>query len=170
MSKPMNRTSELTDVIHRIIRHRPRLRAIVPQDLAQLKAKLAAMHLDGHASGVDDFDVMLKIGVILAHQPEGVTMGEVSKAMDVPLSTATRIVDWLVNSGYAARLADKDDRRVVRVAFTSTGESLFGTLNDFIRKRADWLLRHFTPEEQTQFLKLISKLADALEEEAVLDA
>jgi len=41
-------------------------------------------------------------------------MGELSKALDVPLSTATRIADC-GQERYAERSPDPKDRRVVRV-------------------------------------------------------
>ena len=45
-------------------------------------------------------------------------MGELSNALSLPFSTATRMVDYLVARGYIQRLSDTTDRRVVRVALT----------------------------------------------------
>ena len=37
------------------------------------------------------------------------TMGELSQALAMPLPTATRMVDWCVENGYAERLSDASD-------------------------------------------------------------
>jgi len=92
-------------------------------------------------------------------------MGELSQALDVPLSSATRIVDHLVKHEYAQRLADPDDRRIVRVSLTDTGQRLFRGLDEFIQSRLEQILRHFTPEEQETLLGLLRKLLSALSEE-----
>jgi DNA-binding MarR family transcriptional regulator len=91
------------------------------------------------------------------------TMGELSKSLGVPLSTATRIMDWLVNDGLATRLHDPEDRRVVRVALTNTGLSMYRTINDFAGKRASEILSCLTQKEHETLSKLIHKIINALE-------
>jgi len=50
----------------------------------------------------------------------------------VPFSTATRMVDWFVDNGYAQRLPDPEDRRVVRVALTDSGRELYQTIERYM--------------------------------------
>ncbi len=52
-------------------------------------------------------------------------MGKLSEAAGVPPSTATRMVDWLVEGGYAERFANLEDRRIARVGLTETGRELY---------------------------------------------
>ena len=49
------------------------------------------------------------------YRTENLTMGELSKSIAAPMSSTTRMVNWLVDNGYAVRLSDPDDRRIVRV-------------------------------------------------------
>ena len=58
-------------------------------------------------------------------------MGELSNALYVPFSRATRIIDALVSDGYVKRMNDPDDRRIVRVALTPEGIKLHHTIENF---------------------------------------
>jgi DNA-binding MarR family transcriptional regulator len=155
---------EFAEVLHRFVGVRSRLKVVLPEDLAKMRARLLETHPGGLAETKADFNLLYRVGVILSHQ-SSISMGELSRSMELPLSTTTRIVDWLVGSGFAERLADPADRRIVHVTLTSEGQSIYQLSNDFLRKRVEKLLHRFTPEERTTFVALLNKLADALEEE-----
>jgi DNA-binding MarR family transcriptional regulator len=158
--------TEFTEIVRHLIGLKPRLKVVLPEDLARAKARFDTSHPAGKAGSVADYDLLFNIGVILSRRQEPVTMGELSQALDVPLSTATRIVDWLVKNAFAERLPDPDDRRIVRVALTETGQAMCRAGNEFIGKRVEQLLRPFTPEEREHLVLLLRKLVAALEEEA----
>lgn len=158
-------TTQITEIVRHIIRLRPRLKAMLPENLARVKARLDSLHPDGAHGNPADYELLYHIGVILSRQPGPMTMGELSKALDVPLSTATRIVDWLVKSGYAQRLPDPEDRRIVRVTLTDAGQEVYKAGNEFVRKRVEQLLRRFTPGECENLVLLLGKLVEALEEQ-----
>ena len=97
--------------------------------------------------------------------PRGnITMGEFSNNLSVPLSTATRIADWLVDHGYMRRLPDNEDRRIVRVDLTDTGKELFQAIDRYIRQRMQQILSSLTPEERTILLTLVGKVVSGLKE------
>jgi DNA-binding MarR family transcriptional regulator len=81
------------------------------------------------------------------------------------MSTATRIVDSLVESDYAERLSDPTDRRVVRVGLTKKGQEMYRAIEEMIRRRIELILRRFTSEECETLLRLMHKILDALSEE-----
>ena len=89
-------------------------------------------------------------------------MSELSTELNVPMSTATRIVDWLVRGDMVERVNDPSDRRVVRVGMSQGGRELYETGMAYNKQRITKLLKDFTAEEQTQLLKLMNKLFDAL--------
>lgn len=157
--------ADLTDILRRLLYLKRRLKVVLPEDLANMKAQLDESHPEGQTSNAADYNLLYNIGVILAHQQEAMTMGELGRALDVPLSTATRIVDWLVKSGYAERQPDPNDRRVVRVALTGTGQAMYQASNAFMRRRLEKWLRRLTVEECENLLVLLRKLVQALEEE-----
>ena len=84
-------------------------------------------------------------------------MGELSRALEVPLSTATRLIDGLVESGYAERVPDPEDRRVVRVKLTPEGQELFHLLYSYIKEQIDLILIRFSDSERKQLISLLRK-------------
>jgi DNA-binding MarR family transcriptional regulator len=159
------RIAELMDIIRGFIRLRSRLRPVLPEELARAKGHLAAMLPRGKDWNPHDFELFFSVGVMLIRQGEPMTMGELSQSLDVPLSTATRIMDQLVKHGYAQRLPDPADRRIVRVALTDTGTQMYRGIQGMIESRLRHLLGHFTNDEQETFLALLRKLHNAIKEE-----
>src|SRR5512137_2522502 len=144
-------------IVRDLVRLKPRLKLALPPDLARAKARFDALHSASH------HNTLLQVGVVLSSQPEPLSMGELSKALDVPLSTATRIADWWVKNGYAERSPDPKDRRVVRVALTRSGRDLIKAGNKLICQRVEQALRRFTPQERETLVALMRKLVTSLE-------
>ena len=90
------------------------------------------------------------------------TMGELSQALAVPLSTATRMLDWWVDNEFAQRLNDPEDRRVVRVSLTDTGKRLHELIEKSLSESVQQCLNCLTPEEQIILVNLIRKVAQGL--------
>ena len=154
--------SELADILRRILYLRPHWKAVVPENMAAMKAYLDEERLKGNSSGVN-FNLVYNIGVILTREQGAITMGEFGYALNVPLSTATRIADWMVDHGYVQRKRDPGDRRVVRLSLTDSGQELYRTINQFILERVEGLLSKFTPKEREDLIVLMQKLMDAME-------
>jgi len=95
------------------------------------------------------------------YRKENVTMGELSKSISAPLSSTTRIVNWLVDNGYAQRLADPEDRRIVRVALTEEGRKLHVYIEERIIQRIRKTLELLTVEEQGAVIAIFDKVAEA---------
>ena len=152
-------TTELTKIIQRFLCLKTRLKAVLPEDLANMKAHLGESHLGSKT------DLLYHIGVILSLQQEPITMGELSRALDVPLSTATRVVDWLETNNYAIRLASPDDRRIVLVTLTEAGQGICRTITDHIRTRVERLLLRLSPEERESLIGIMHKLLTVMEED-----
>ncbi|MFC1845830.1 MarR family winged helix-turn-helix transcriptional regulator [Chloroflexota bacterium] len=151
--------------------------AIVIQDFVHLWSKFEEMlHNElsstRNAAEVDaggenrlcsDYSLFYRISNSMYRQ-DSMTMGELSSALSVPMSTATRMVDWLVNGGYVQRLSDTDDRRVVRVALTDKGKQLHQTIESYTGDRVMQVVSCLTAEEQTTLFALIHKVVSELKE------
>jgi DNA-binding MarR family transcriptional regulator len=158
---------EMKDTVQRLFRLRHRFHVGVPENIAALKKRLFQTNHSNPVENITDFDLFYNIGGAFSRQPEPtMTMGDLSRSLNVPLSTATRIVDWLVNNGYAQRLPDPDDRRIVRVALTETGSAMYREIDGFFMERIERLMRIFTPEERDTFRGLLLKIVKTLEQEA----
>ena len=163
-SAPSIQTDEFLDLITLFMRYRRRVMATLPDELLQRKKRLEKLHLADGLKAVTERDLFFRVGITLSRSDTPLPMGELGKAIDVPLSTATRIMDGLVEHGYAERMADPDDRRIVRVALTADGAELFQTLYDHLRRRIDEMFNRLTAEERTQLLALLRKAMGALDE------
>jgi DNA-binding MarR family transcriptional regulator len=158
---------EMKDHVQRLFRLRHRFRVGLPENIETLKKRLFQTSHSNPVENITDFDLFFSIGSAFSHQPEAtLTMGDLSRSLNVPLSTATRIVDWLVNNGYAQRLPDPDDRRVVRVALTETGSAMYREIDSFFMERIERLMCIFTTEERDTLCGLLLKIVKTLEQEA----
>ncbi len=166
MSEPSlhTQTREFAEVIRRFVRMRARLNVVQPEDLTRIMAFLDESNPSGRQATKGDYNLLFSVGMILS-QKGRVTMGDLGHTLDVPLSTATRIVDWLVATNFVERRQDADDRRIVHVELTESGKNMLRIHSDYMCKRIEKLLKHFTPGERMDLLALMRKLATALEEE-----
>jgi DNA-binding MarR family transcriptional regulator len=158
-------TTQFMEIVRQFVCLRHRLRVMLPEDVAQARARFEKLFPEEQARSATDYDLLYRVSVLLARRQEPMTMGELGQALDVPLSSATRIVDLLVENGYAQRVPDAEDRRVVRVSLTDIGQEMCRTIEGFIRKRVERLLQVFTPEEQETLVALMRKFVKAFDEE-----
>ncbi len=158
-------TVQFTEIVRQFIRLRRLFKAVLSEDAAQMRGRFEKLASQDKPRSTAEYDLLYTIGVILSRWQGAMTRGDLSQALDVPLSSATRIVDVLVENGYARRLPDPHDRRIVRVTLTETGQVLYQALDESIRKRVERLLQRFTPEEQASLTVLLRKLVEALDEE-----
>jgi len=161
MTAADNNVEQFFDLMQRFVRARPRF--VAPRPLARFKRELESM---GGAEGKpDDRTSVHRVLMTLAQATHPPSMGELSAELGVPLSTATRAVDWLVAGAFVERVADPADRRTVRVRMTPKGQKIHQAFVDFNRQRIARILRAFTPAEQAQLLKLMNRLLDSFQAE-----
>jgi len=153
---------QFAELIQNLILLRPRL--IVPEQMLRFREQMERLKC-GNLGNKDDYRSIMRIFIIMAHLESPPTMSELSTRLDVPFSTATRMVDWLVQGNFVERLPDSEDRRIIRVRMTPTGQEFCQIAIDFIHQRVFHLLKHFTPDEQADLYRLLSKLVSALNRE-----
>jgi DNA-binding MarR family transcriptional regulator len=155
---------DIDNILLRLFYLRRRFRGKAPEWILNLKASIQELNLREKIEQFNDRDVFFTIGFVFSCQSEPITMGDLSRILGVPFSTATRMVDWLVNNGYIQRLADPDDRRIVRVALTETGKELSRAMNDLLLESAEKVMYNFSVEERKELGRLLGKLADNMEQ------
>ncbi len=155
---------QVVEIVKDIIRLKPRLKVLLPDNISRLKERLNLIDSQGSSNRFSDYDAFFRIGLLLKRQSEPLSMGALGEMLSVPLSTATRMVDWLVRSGFVDRLSDPEDRRIVRVALSEKGKELYQAITQFIKQRAEQVLRQFSEEEQVSLIHLCKKLLKALEQ------
>jgi DNA-binding MarR family transcriptional regulator len=133
-----------------------RVGAALPEELAHVRDLVS--DFSGDDSGVSNYEQFFRISSNLCHAGS-MTMGELAAALSLPQSTATRVVDWLVADGYGERLADSQDRRVVRVTLTETGRKLYLAMEKYIAGKVEYFLEPATDAEKATLFSLIGKVA-----------
>jgi len=131
----------------------------LPEDVTLFRKKMAA--IKGASHTFEDKAFLYRIFLLLSQDDEPLTMGRLSVELDIPLSTATRIVDGLVQAGMVERFNDPNDRRVVRIGMSENGRELYEAGMAYNKQRIAKLLNVLTAEEQEQLLKLMNKLFNA---------
>jgi DNA-binding MarR family transcriptional regulator len=87
-----------------------------------------------------------------------ITMTDFSELLGVPLSTATRTVERLIEKGLAIRSRIEDDRRVVRVDLSEEGKKLNQKFAEHRRAFGNAMLSPLTHGEREIFIELMSKM------------
>lgn len=116
---------------------------------------------ESHSNAIVELFFRISSCIRLLNNP---TMGELSSALLMPFSTATRMVDYLVNGGYVQRLPDTTDRRVLRVTLTAKGEEIHRFIESCIAERVKQMLSCLDSGERNTLFALIDKIAGSLEE------
>lgn len=128
--------------------------SMAPRDVVRLREMLESIYPEGLPRRSESYNLLFRIGYVLTRHDDNLTMGQLGAALDIPLSTATRLVDWLEEGGFAVRQSDPHDGRVTRVNLTSSGADLSRAIMGFLAERTSQILQEFTPEE-TQILTLL---------------
>ena len=154
---------EVVNLLQRIVRMRSRFKVVTPENFAALKKQIHESKPSGRDSGIEDAGLFYNTGSVFLRYDGPISMGELSRDLEVPLSTATRTMDWLVTYGYARRLPDPKDRRVVRVELTEKGKETFQTISTFMLGRVEQAMSPLNQTERKTFISLLNKVLDAFE-------
>ncbi len=91
---------------------------------------------------VKEIHVLDAIGTV-----EEPTMSNVSAKLRVTIGTLTTAINTLVKKGYVVRVECKDDKRVVRLKLTETGEAAFDIHKEFHYELVDQTVKILTKED-----------------------
>jgi DNA-binding MarR family transcriptional regulator len=87
-------------------------------------------------------------------------MSDFAGQLGVPFSTATHTIDRLVAKGLVIRVRSEQDRRVVLVEMSETGQAFQTALRARHRAMARGWLAPLSPAERESFLKLMGKITE----------
>ena len=92
---------------------------------------------------------------------EDCLMSEFAKGVDVPLSTATRIVGRLVRKGLVVRIRPEDDRRVVRVGLSKVGKSMERRTREFGAAALLRMTSRLSVQQQETLVELLRLMSNS---------
>ncbi|MDI6784339.1 MAG: MarR family transcriptional regulator [bacterium] len=94
-------------------------------------------------------------------------MNEIATRLGVSMSAVTGIIDRMVKHGYAERLRDESDRRLVRVQLTNKGNQIVTVFQQHKNAELRQILSVLNQEDRTAFLGYIQKIVEELQKQKV---
>ena len=85
------------------------------------------------------------------------TMGEIAHDLRITVGTLTTAINRLIKKGYAERKRIEEDRRVVLVSLTDTGQEVFKAHSIFHKEMIDAILENFQGSELDVLTKALGK-------------
>ena len=121
---------------------------------ALIGARLRSRLRDEFSTTQPRFDLLC----LLDRQPEGLTMGELSKRMMVTNGNITGIVERLMKDGLVTRTAASNDRRLQFVRITAEGSTLAQAITAAQRRWLAELTAGMPHGDVVQLMGLLGKL------------
>jgi DNA-binding MarR family transcriptional regulator len=162
---PQTEPEQVAEFVNYLVQVLEKATAPPADELARLVSQLDQTGPEDKPRHIAKPPAFYRMSSILYRNPNP-TMGELSHALSVPLPTATRMANWWVDNGYAQRLPDASDRRVVRVALTDRGRRLHEVMEGHIGRSVQKVLACLTPRERGTLVGYLAKIAAALKEDA----
>ena len=157
----MVQANEITSMIDGFVQMWIKFEAMLHKELARTYP-LDSQGISGLHHADSNYGLFYRVSSVIYPKTQ-LTMGELSTALSVPFSKATRIINWLADNGFVKRMSDPGDRRVVRVALTEKGTDLHQAINNYMKERVQVLLStSLTTKEQVTLFTLINKVAALL--------
>lgn len=100
----------------------------------------------------------------LIHESELCSMKDITTTFSMPPSTATGLVDRLVERKYVTRSKSKDDRRRILIKMTTRGKKVHAAFKSDALIQLEESLKHLSNNEIASLLGLINKLITGLHE------
>jgi DNA-binding MarR family transcriptional regulator len=102
--------------------------------------------------------------LVLASRPGPLNATGVAEALDVHLSTASRICDRLVQGGLLDRRDRPEDRRQVELTLTDDGRELLSKVTDHRRAVFGHILRRMDADGRTSLIHALTEFINAAED------
>ena len=100
----------------------------------------------------------------LLREKSAATMSEISKVLHLSMSSATGIIDKMIDTGYVSRERSDKDRRIVNVVLAKKGVNSADKMNDERKELMNDLYAVLTDKERDEYLRLLRKVYDNIEE------
>ncbi len=92
----------------------------------------------------------------------GTTQRKIAEMLDMSEASAGRLVDRLCADGFLRRTEQDNDRRARAVYLTDKATPMLERLSEYAKQNEMRVLRNFSPEELSEFGRLLEKLRQNL--------
>lgn len=105
----------------------------------------------------------LRLLWIIGFSPDS-TMKDFSERLGVSQSTVTQLADRLVRRNYVERIADPNDRRVIRLRVSDIGKEILDRANEQRHRTLYEVWKKLKPKQRNEVMKSLDVLARAAED------
>ena len=156
------KSDQITLMVNDFVQMWIRFEVMVQKELAKQNTLVNQLNVENDI----DYGYFYRASSVI-YPKKQLTMGEFSIGLSVPLSKATRIANSLVDTGLAQRLADPEDRRIVRITLSEKGRKLHLMMSNYMQEKIkDLLTSSLTDEERSVLLSLINRVASTLKKKS----
>jgi DNA-binding MarR family transcriptional regulator len=96
-----------------------------------------------------------------------IMMSQMADYINIPMSTATGLVERLVRKGYVERVRSEEDRRIVTIRLTEEGKLLTENIKKTITGYLEYVFKELTEEEGELVKKIFLKVTGILSGKAL---
>lgn len=94
----------------------------------------------------------------LIDKNEGISVSQISKALDVKKSTVSIAINQLINLGIVTKIQSDTDKRFYFLQLTSKGKDIMKMHKQIHEDTIKKILKILNPEEVESFIKLVNKI------------
>lgn len=100
-----------------------------------------------------------QLKLMLEDTPEGVSLKDLAKRMQMTIPATSLLVDNMVTKGFLERKPNPNDRRAVCIKLTERGLSLFDDVYARFHDELDRRAQSLTAEELNAFSNIVEKIS-----------
>lgn len=105
--------------------------------------------------------------VKLVHEEGEVRMKDMARILSITPASVTSLVDGLVTMDLLERIADRRDRRIVRLRLTATGRRLLDDTESRAKRQMRSIFSRLSSSDRSSLVSVLEKLAGILLRESV---
>ncbi|PLR66199.1 MarR family winged helix-turn-helix transcriptional regulator [Bacillus sp. UMB0893] len=120
--------------------------------------KMARTNLNVLLETYVPFNEFMVLRILLDHRQQNVS--QIAEKLSVSSSHITAVSEKLIHKGYLSRVRAEDDRRMVFLTLTESGERVAIAVEKTITEYFHRKLENVTDEEMIVFNRLLTKLLD----------
>ena len=102
------------------------------------------------------------LALLFMYRKRVTNVSEIAEYIEAPLNTATGVINRLEKKKLVKRKRDEDDRRIVKIILTQSGEELCSYEKDIIQSNVRKALSALDEEEKASAYGIINKIIKSL--------
>ena len=106
--------------------------------------------------------LLSQLSMLVANSEKGIKVSDLSNHMQITPAAATHIIDILVEKDFVERKSDLNDRRIVLISLTESGQETLKNIDNKIMKKFSGLVDFLGENDSKELIRLLSLTFDFL--------